>query len=211
MYQAVGTLVPSSRPNDPTHPVTLFRDGRTCLHFSSKPAGDPRRRRVSSFLGPFGSSAHAVRGPAAYRDAMPVRVRWVVPAVAVVALASCGGPDREAPPPPAPSAAGAQPSTDAPSGQARPGRTPRTTLTVVGDIMLGRGVAAVNPAADPAAPLRPMRALLHRADLTVGNLESTLSTNGPPQQGDDSFAADPRALPTMARLGFDALSLANNH
>ena len=81
----------------------------------------------------------------------------------------------------------------------------------MGDIMLGRGVAAANPASDPAAPLRPMRALLHGADLTVGNLESTLSDDGPPQQGDDSFAADPRALPAMARLGFDALSLANNH
>jgi poly-gamma-glutamate synthesis protein (capsule biosynthesis protein) len=90
-------------------------------------------------------------------------------------------------------------------------RAPLTELTIVGDIMLGRGVAAVNPAADPAAPLRPMRALLHRADLTVGNLESTWSDDGAPQQGYDSFAADPRALPAMARLGFDALSLANNH
>jgi poly-gamma-glutamate synthesis protein (capsule biosynthesis protein) len=77
--------------------------------------------------------------------------------------------------------------------------------------MLGRGVAAANPASDPAAPLRPMGPLLAGADLTVGNLESTLSDHGPPQQGDDSFAADPRSLPAMALLGFDALSLANNH
>ena len=56
-----------------------------------------------------------------------------------------------------------------------------------------------------------MRGLLRGSDLTVGNLESTLSTAGQPQQGDDSFAADPRVLPAMARLGFDALSLANNH
>jgi len=90
-------------------------------------------------------------------------------------------------------------------------RKPRTTVTILGDIMLGRGVAAVSPASDPAAPLRSMRPLLHRADVTVGNLESTLSDDGVARQGDDSFAADPRVLPAMARLGFDALSLANNH
>lgn len=77
--------------------------------------------------------------------------------------------------------------------------------------MLGRRVASVSPTSDPAAPLRPMRPLLHGADITVGNLESTLSDDGPPQQGGDSFAADPRVLPEMARLGLDALSLANNH
>jgi poly-gamma-glutamate synthesis protein (capsule biosynthesis protein) len=84
-------------------------------------------------------------------------------------------------------------------------------VTFVGDIMLGRRVATANPANDPAAPLRPMGPFLRRGDITVGNLESTLSDSGPPQQGGDSFAADPRVLPEMARLGFDALSLANNH
>jgi poly-gamma-glutamate synthesis protein (capsule biosynthesis protein) len=48
--------------------------------------------------------------------------------------------------------------------------------------------------------------------LAVGNLESTLTDEGVPQQpGDDSFAAPPGSLPGLARVGFDALSLANNH
>jgi poly-gamma-glutamate synthesis protein (capsule biosynthesis protein) len=132
-------------------------------------------------------------------------------AVIVIALASCGRPDQNRPPAPPESAARAGPSTDGASSQPDPSSTPSTTLTIVGDIMLGRRVAAVSPASDPAAPLRPMRALLHGADITVGNLESTLSDDGRPRQGGDSFAADPRALPSMARLGFDALSLANNH
>ncbi len=80
-----------------------------------------------------------------------------------------------------------------------------TAMTVTGDIMLVRNVP------DAAAALAPMTPLLRRADLTVGNLESTLSTNGEPTQGDDSFGAGPALLPVLRRAGFDALSLANNH
>jgi poly-gamma-glutamate synthesis protein (capsule biosynthesis protein) len=89
---------------------------------------------------------------------------------------------------------------------------PVTTLTVVGDIMLGRRVgeraAAVG---DPAYALRPMRRQLRSADITVGNLESTLSTDGSPTQGGDSFAADPRVVAGLRAAGFDGVSLANNH
>jgi poly-gamma-glutamate capsule biosynthesis protein CapA/YwtB (metallophosphatase superfamily) len=91
----------------------------------------------------------------------------------------------------------------------RPTRTPQTTLTVVGDIMLGRGVAG-QPGGAPAR-LRPMARHLRASDLTVGNLESTLSDDGLPQQGADSFFAPPAVLGALADAGVDALSLANNH
>jgi poly-gamma-glutamate synthesis protein (capsule biosynthesis protein) len=91
-----------------------------------------------------------------------------------------------------------------------PGRV--TTLTVVGDIMLGRRVGDRAAAeGDPSYPLRPMQRRLRAADITVGNLESTLSTAGPPTQGGDSFAADPAVRRGLRDAGFDALSLANNH
>jgi poly-gamma-glutamate capsule biosynthesis protein CapA/YwtB (metallophosphatase superfamily) len=90
-----------------------------------------------------------------------------------------------------------------------PGRV--TTLRVVGDIMLGRGVAAAHGNRDPVAALKPLADHLAGADLTVGNLESTLSTAGPPQQGGDSFAVPPSTPRALARLGLDAVSLANNH
>jgi poly-gamma-glutamate synthesis protein (capsule biosynthesis protein) len=80
-----------------------------------------------------------------------------------------------------------------------------TKVTVVGDIMLGRGVS------DPRAALAPLADRLRSADLTVGNLESTLSDAGDPQQGGDSFYAPPSVVPLLADAGFDALSLANNH
>jgi poly-gamma-glutamate synthesis protein (capsule biosynthesis protein) len=91
-----------------------------------------------------------------------------------------------------------------------PGRV--TTMTVVGDIMLGRRVGDRAAAeGDPSYPLRPMQRRLRAADITVGNLESTLSTAGPPTQGGDSFAADPAVRRGLREVGFDALSLANNH
>jgi len=82
---------------------------------------------------------------------------------------------------------------------------PLTTLTVVGDLMLVRGVP------DPAAALAPLRDRLAGADITVGNLESTLSRHGPPTQGGDSFGGTPALLGPLRDAGFDALSLANNH
>ena len=87
-----------------------------------------------------------------------------------------------------------------------------TTMTVVGDIMLGRRVGErAAEAGDPAYPLRLLRRRLASADLTVGNLESTLSRAGAPTQGGDSFAADPRVANALVDAGFDALGLANNH
>jgi poly-gamma-glutamate synthesis protein (capsule biosynthesis protein) len=91
-----------------------------------------------------------------------------------------------------------------------PGRV--TNVTVVGDIMLGRRVGrSLARSGDFAAVLRPLARRLAAADVTVGNLESTLSRAGAPRQGGDSFAADPRALGGLELAGFDVLSLANNH
>ncbi len=80
-----------------------------------------------------------------------------------------------------------------------------TTLVVTGDVMLVRGVP------DAGAALAPMRRLLRGADLTIGNLENTLSTDGSPTQGGDSFGGSPALVPVLEDAGFDALSLANNH
>jgi poly-gamma-glutamate synthesis protein (capsule biosynthesis protein) len=87
-----------------------------------------------------------------------------------------------------------------------------TTVSVVGDIMLGRRVGrAAAAAGDAFRSLRPLADRLASAEITVGNFESTLSDNGPATQGGDSFAADPDVLPGLQRAGFDVLTLANNH
>lgn len=87
-----------------------------------------------------------------------------------------------------------------------------TTMTVVGDLMLGRRVRSVAAqAGDPGHQLRALTGHLRRADLTIGNLESTLSEAGAPTQGSDSFAAPPAVASELVDAGFDAVSLANNH
>lgn len=78
-------------------------------------------------------------------------------------------------------------------------------LVVGGDLMLVRGVPSA------AGALRPLSGALRRADLTVANLESTLSLEGSPTQGGDSFGGTPALLAPLRRAGIDVLSLANNH
>ena len=135
-------------------------------------------------------------------------MRRLVLAVVALALGLGACSDAEdrpaADPSTAPSTSSSAPS--APETSSPPAPPPRTTLTIVGDLMLVRGVP------DPAAALAPLRRRLAAADLTVGNLEQALSRNGVPMQpNDDSFGGSPAHLRPLARAGFDALSLGNNH
>jgi len=156
---------------------------------------------------------------------MRMRGVWALAALGL-GLAACTGGSAEPSASPAPGPSARPSVSDRPTprptptgGETRPRHEgspspkPRdvahTTLTVVGDIMLGRGVAG-QPGGAPAR-LRPMAEHLRAADLTVGNLESTLSDDGPAQQGTDSFHAPPTVLAALADAGVDALSLANNH
>jgi hypothetical protein len=117
-------------------------------------------------------------------------VRWRGQAVSVVPLDDVGPAQVVA------RVAGRDPVRDHPRA---------VTVTVVGDVMLARGVP------DAAQALAPMSRRLRGADLTVGNLESTLSLDGSPTQGSDSFGSGPELLGPLQRAGFDVLSLANNH
>lgn len=85
-----------------------------------------------------------------------------------------------------------------------------TTVTIVGDVMLGRRVARAS-GDDPIRPLRSTAKRLASAEITVGNLESTLSDDGSPTQGGDSFHADPAIIKGLRLAGFDTVVLANNH
>ncbi|WP_170284760.1 CapA family protein [Kribbella amoyensis] len=85
-------------------------------------------------------------------------------------------------------------------------------MTAGGDLMLGRRVGAASArAGDVSRPLRAIGPRLKAPDLTVVNLESTLSTAGEPQQGGDSFAAPPGVVAGLRDVGIDVVSLANNH
>jgi len=113
---------------------------------------------------------------------------------------------------PTPSTTGSSTTAPPTTGQAAADPTRVTTVLVTGDLMLGRRVGdRLSALGDPAAALRPMADLLAAADLTVGNLESTLSKAGRPRQGGDSFGAAPSVRQGLRLAGFDVLSLANNH
>lgn len=131
-----------------------------------------------------------------------------------VALAACtGGPAPEAGPSeePATLPTGTPTTTTTTTPPPTPTTEPepvRTSLLLLGDIMLGR---RVYDGRDPVRPLRFMAEEIGSADLAVGTLECALSEAGPPQQGGDSFRCPPGTVAGLEGMGLDAVSLANNH
>ena len=85
-------------------------------------------------------------------------------------------------------------------------------LDAVGDITFGEQVGPALAAYGNAYPWLGVARELRSADLTVGNLETAVSTRGEAQAKEFTFRGPPEALRPMAQLaGFDALTLANNH
>jgi poly-gamma-glutamate synthesis protein (capsule biosynthesis protein) len=88
-------------------------------------------------------------------------------------------------------------------------------LAIVGDTMLGRGVAEALTAVAPASLVEPEVAeMLRGADVTVLNLECCISDRGAriPVPGKPFFfRAPPRAIELLVHLGVDCVTLANNH
>jgi poly-gamma-glutamate capsule biosynthesis protein CapA/YwtB (metallophosphatase superfamily) len=68
-----------------------------------------------------------------------------------------------------------------------------------------------------ARALAPVSGLLHRANVTLGNLEGTLSVGGPSKCGGIgggscfAFQAPPSTAGQLRSLGFDLVNMANNH
>ncbi|MDQ4103381.1 MAG: CapA family protein [Actinomycetota bacterium] len=88
-------------------------------------------------------------------------------------------------------------------------------LAIVGDTMLGRGVAEALTTVAPASLVEPeLAALLREADATVLNLECCVSDRGTPARLPGKpffFRAPPRAVELLVHLGVNCVTLANNH
>ena len=84
-------------------------------------------------------------------------------------------------------------------------------VIVVGDLLLGRGVA------DEADPFRGSAAFLSQADWALANLEGVLVGGGEPRQAEQGgsqpiiLQADPESARLLAAAGLDMVGLANNH
>jgi poly-gamma-glutamate capsule biosynthesis protein CapA/YwtB (metallophosphatase superfamily) len=88
------------------------------------------------------------------------------------------------------------------------------TLTLTGDVMLGRGVNETLQAAHPEEPWGDVLPLLHSADLRIINLECAITGHKEPWRRTHKvfhFRADPLAIEVLRAARIDACSLANNH
>lgn len=85
-------------------------------------------------------------------------------------------------------------------------------IIAVGDIMLSRTVGLKIKNNSIYYPFELTRGITSAADLTFGNLETTLATTGERLPGKGIwFRAVPEAAEGLKDAGFDVLSLANNH
>lgn len=87
-----------------------------------------------------------------------------------------------------------------------------TTLLFVGDIMLARSVEKKLDVEGPAYPFVHVTKLLQEPDLTIGNFEGVVSEpHHVTAPFTFQFSVKPEYLASLHDVGFDILSLANNH
>jgi Bacterial capsule synthesis protein PGA_cap len=85
-------------------------------------------------------------------------------------------------------------------------------LDAVGDITFGEQVGPAVLRYGGAYPWAAVAGTLRRADITAGNLETSISRAGAAASKKYAFRGPPEAIPPMrAVAGFDVLTLANNH
>lgn len=84
------------------------------------------------------------------------------------------------------------------------------TLTAVGDIMLGRGVARVMPEKEPSYPFTYVNDQFEKSHLVFGNLEMVISERGEPLPGKGIWLKGEPEVSGRLKY-FDVLNTANNH
>lgn len=87
------------------------------------------------------------------------------------------------------------------------------TISLVGDIMLSRGVQSYLQEFGYDYPYEDVRELFLGDDLTIGNLECPVTDDGNAANKAKRFLfqADEENAAALKRAGFDCLNLANNH
>jgi poly-gamma-glutamate synthesis protein (capsule biosynthesis protein) len=86
------------------------------------------------------------------------------------------------------------------------------TLAAVGDITFGEQVGPTLGRLGGRYPWTSVAPVLRRADVTTGNLETSVSSRGTPSAKQYAFRGAPWMLrPVHSYAGFDVLTLANNH
>lgn len=87
----------------------------------------------------------------------------------------------------------------------------RVTLMAVGDIMLARTIGEMIENEGIEAPFAFTMETLSIADITLGNLECSISERGTAEEKKYTFRAPLSAAESLQYAGFDLVSLSNNH
>lgn len=85
------------------------------------------------------------------------------------------------------------------------------TISFVGDLMLAGGVGKAAAPRGSGVLFAGVSKILCADDLTVGNLECSVSTRGKPYEKEFTFRANPKVMPGLRKGGIDAVTVANNH
>lgn len=83
------------------------------------------------------------------------------------------------------------------------------SLVALGDLLITKSVQEFISSKDKS--YRAILSTLRGADVTLGNLEVSLTTTGFPAEKLVTLRADPALTPEIREMGIDVLSLANNH
>ncbi|MGW4405046.1 CapA family protein [Nonomuraea sp. NPDC004702] len=135
-----------------------------------------------------------------------MRLPRVLPVLVVAAsLAACSSaPDKEPQ-----SKQVEQQAAESPSSKPKPARRP-FTISFGGDVHF-EGVLR-GRLANPGTALGPIANVLRKADLTMVNLETAITTAGTPAPGKQfTFRAPSTAFNALKAAGVDVASMANNH
>ncbi len=172
-----------------------------------------RRPQPSSSIALFAISALVIGAGWFAYTLMPEGGRW--PGAGAPSATPAATATAEASTPPVADATATPPAAEPTASVApAPATSPTFTVAAIGDLLFDLGPRQLIAAKGGKAPLAKVASLLRAADLTIANLETTLSNRGTAVTGKPAnliFNGDPRGIASITSSGIDLVSLANNH
>ncbi|MEK8126380.1 CapA family protein [Paenibacillus filicis] len=87
----------------------------------------------------------------------------------------------------------------------------KVSMTFVGDVMFAGKVEDLLTKNGYDYPFKYVKPYLEKADITIANLETPITTRGSAQTKEYVYRSSPLALPELKKAGVDVVNLANNH